>query len=216
MLKFLLFKRKPAPTTREAIQKIFEMESMLEKKLAHLNSKIDEQKKLAAANAKTNKRVALSALKKQHRLEKEEERAASTLSNLKVQRGVLENTKMNTEVVQVMSQGSAALKEGLKSAGGIDKIHDVIDDLAEHVEANNEIAESLSTPLFSYGEDDDDALLKELDELETRDFSKMPLPPSPSSDFEFPAPPLSLPEVPTASGSSHTEDDLSHLLEWAS
>ena len=114
-----------------------------------------------------------------------------------------------------MSQGSAALKEGLKSAGGIDKIHDVIDDLAEHIEANNEIAECLSTPLFSYGEDDDDALLKELDELETRDFSKMPLPPSPSSDFEFPAPPLSLPEVPTASGSSHTEN-LSQLLEWAS
>ena len=62
MLKFLLFKRKPAPTTREAIQKSSEMESMLEKKLAHLNSKIDEQKKLAAANAKTNKKVALSAL----------------------------------------------------------------------------------------------------------------------------------------------------------
>ena len=213
MLKFL-FKRKPAPTTREAIQKISETESMLEKKLAHLNSKIDEQKKLAAANAKTNKRVALTALKKKHRLEKEVERASSTLSNLEVQRGVLENAKMNTEVVQVMSQGSAALKEGLKSAGGIDKIHDVIDDLAEHVEASNEIAESLSIPLFSY-EEDDDALLRELDELGTLDFSKMSLPPSPSSDFEFPAPPLSLSGVPTASGSSHTED-LSQLLEWAS
>ena len=77
---------------------------MLKKKLAHLNFKIDEQEKLAAANAKTNKRVALSALKKKHRLEMEVERASSTLFNLKVQRGVLENAKMNTEVVRVMSQ----------------------------------------------------------------------------------------------------------------
>ena len=151
MLKFL-FKRKPTPNTQEAIQKISETESILEKKLAHLNSKIDEQKKVATANAKTNKGVAMSALKKKHRLEKEVERTSSTtLFNLEVQRGVLESAKMNTEVVQVMSQGSAALKEGLRSAGGIDKIHDVIDDLNGHVEASNEIAESLSTPLFSYG-----------------------------------------------------------------
>ena len=187
---------------------------MLEKKLAHLNSKIDGQKMLAAANAKANKGVALSALKKKHRLEKEVERASSTLFNLEVQRRVLEDAKMNTEVVQVMSQGSAALKEGLRSAGGIDKIHDVIDDLSEHVEASNEIAESLSTPLFLH-EEDDDALLRELDELGTLDYSEMPLPSSPSSDLEFPAPPLALPEAPTASGSSHTED-LSQLLEWAS
>ena len=179
--------------------------------MTHLNSKIDEQKKVATANAKTNKGVAMSALKKKHRLEKEVERTSSTLFNLEVQRGVLESAKMNTEVVQVMSQGSAALKEGLRSAGGIDKIHDVIDDLTEHVEASNEIAESLSTPLFLYGEDDD-ALLRELDEFGTLDYSKMP---SPSSDFEFPAPPLALPEVPKASGLSHTED-LSQLLEWAS
>ena len=150
MLKFL-FKRKPAPTTQEAIRRISETESMLEKKLAHLNSKIDGQKMLAAANAKTNRGVALSALKKQRRLEKEVERASSTLFNLEVQRRVLEDAKMNTEVVQVMSQGSAALKEGLRSAGGIDKIHDVIDDLSEHVEASNEIAEFLSTPLFCMG-----------------------------------------------------------------
>ena len=201
MLKFL-FKRKPTPNTQEAIQKISETESILEKKLAHLNSKIDEQKKVATANAKTNKGVAMSALKKKHRLEKEVERTSSTLFNLEVQRGVLESAKMNTEVVQVMSQGSAALKEGLRSAGGIDKIHDVIDDLTEHVEASNEIAESLRTPLFLYGEDDD-ALLRELDELET------------PSSVELPAPPLTLPEVPAVSDSRHTED-LSQLLEWAS
>ena len=113
-----------------------------------------------------------------------------------------------------MSQGSAALKGGFESTGGIDKIHDIIDDLTEQIEASNEIVESLSTPLFSYGEDED-ALLKELDELGTFDYSKMPLPPpSPSGDFEFPSPPLLLPQVP-ASSSSHTED-LSQLLEWAS
>ena len=110
-----------------------------------------------------------------------------------------------------MSQGSAALKEGLRSSGGIDKSHDVIDNLSEHFEASNKIAESLSTLLFWYGEDDD-ALLRELDGLGTLDYSKML---SPSSDFEFPAPPLALPEVSTVSGSSHTED-LSQLLDWAS
>ena len=47
-----------------------------------------------------------------------------------------------------MSQGSAALKEGLRSSGGIDKSHDVIDNLSEHFEASNKIAESLSTLLF--------------------------------------------------------------------
>lgn len=49
-------KKEEAPTTGEAIQKLRETETMLQKKQEFLESKIDEQLSIAKKNASKNKR----------------------------------------------------------------------------------------------------------------------------------------------------------------
>merc|ERR1712002_829880 len=57
------------PTTGEAIQKLRETEEMLIKKQEFLEKKIESETVTARKNAKTNKRVALQALKRKKRLD---------------------------------------------------------------------------------------------------------------------------------------------------
>ena len=60
-------KNDKAPTTGEAIQKLRETEEMLIKKQEFLEKKIETEVATARKNAKTNKRVALGALKRKKR-----------------------------------------------------------------------------------------------------------------------------------------------------
>ena len=60
-------KNDKAPTTGEAIQKLRETEEMLIKKQEFLEKKIEAEVATARKNAKTNKRVALGALKRKKR-----------------------------------------------------------------------------------------------------------------------------------------------------
>ena len=60
-------KKDVAPTTGEAIQKLRDTEEMLGKKQDFLEKKVEAEMDLARKNAKTNKRVALQALKRKKR-----------------------------------------------------------------------------------------------------------------------------------------------------
>ena len=53
-----------APSTGEAIQKLRDTEDMLQKKSDFLEKKLEAEMATAKKNAKTNKRVALAALKR--------------------------------------------------------------------------------------------------------------------------------------------------------
>ena len=59
------------PSTNDAIQKLKDTEALLEKKQEFLEKKIDQEKEIARKNAQTSKRVALHALKKKRRYEKQ-------------------------------------------------------------------------------------------------------------------------------------------------
>ena len=90
-----------AMTTGEAIQKLRENEEMLMKKQEHLEKKVETEVSTARKNAKTNKRVALAALKRKKRYEKQLQQLDGTLTTLEQQREALESANTNTAVLQV-------------------------------------------------------------------------------------------------------------------
>ena len=57
-------KMKTAQTPQEAIQQLRDVEDVLNKKVEHLESRINEETAIARRDARTNKRNALNALKR--------------------------------------------------------------------------------------------------------------------------------------------------------
>lgn len=75
-----------ALTAGEAIQKLRETEEMLMKKQEYLEKKIEQETAAARKNAKTNKRIALQALKRKKNHEKKLQQIDGTLTTLEYQR----------------------------------------------------------------------------------------------------------------------------------
>ncbi|XP_059160746.1 charged multivesicular body protein 4c-like [Physella acuta] len=212
-------KKDKTPTPQEGIQRLREVEEMLMKKSDFLEKKIEAEIAIARKNGTKNKRVALQALKRKKRYEKQLQQIDGTLSTIEFQREALENASTNTEVLNVMGVAAKALK-GAHNNLDVDKVHDLMDDVAEQQDVANEISEAISHPV-GFGQDlDDDDLLAELEELEQEELDRQLLEVGGTED---------LPSVPTAepvdrrpaaaSSKAHTkeaDDDLKELEMWAS
>ena len=105
---------------------------------------------------------------------------------------------MNIEVMKTMSQGAQALKKGLQDVGGPDKIHGIVNNLSEKVEASNEISDSLSSPI-ECDLDDEGALIKKVEEL---------------ADTPSPLEENPLPDPPTLDPKSNLDESLAQLSQW--
>ena len=90
-------------TIGNAIQILDENEDMVRKKQQFLEKKIEAETATALKNAKSNKKVALSALKRKKRYEKQFQQLDGTLNNLEQQRGALESATTITFVLQSMT-----------------------------------------------------------------------------------------------------------------
>ena len=78
-----LFKgKKEVPSTSEAIQGLRQQEEMLAKKQDFLEKKIQSEEEIIRKNVKTNKKLALSALKRKKRFEKQLQTNDGTLNTL--------------------------------------------------------------------------------------------------------------------------------------
>ncbi|GFR69850.1 charged multivesicular body protein 4b [Elysia marginata] len=206
-----------APTPQEAIQKLREVEEMLMKKSDFLEKKIESEVNIAKKAGTKNKRVAIMALKRKKRLDKQLQQIDGTLSTIEFQREALENASTNTEVLKVMGVASKALKSAHNNLD-VDQVHDMMDDVAEQQEVANEISEAISNPV-GFGQDvDEDDLLAELEELEQEELDRQML--------EVGAETADLPSVPTdelaeSSRPAKTQpveedDDMKELEMWAS
>lgn len=98
------------PTTGQAIQKLRETEEMLIKKQEFLEKKIGQELDIAKKNGTKNKRVAIQALKRKKRYEKQLQQIDGTLSTIEMQREALESANTNTNVLQTMGDAAKALK----------------------------------------------------------------------------------------------------------
>jgi len=213
---------KDAPVSAgEAIQKLRETEDMLNKKQDFLEKKIEAEVALARKNAKTNKRAALQALKRKKRYDSQLQQIDGTLSTIEMQREALESANTNTAVLTTMNDAAKALKKANNELD-VDKVHDMMDDIAEQQDVAKEISEAISNPV-AFGQDyDEDELEAELDALgeeleleEQEELDKMLI---------GPAAPTSLPDVPNAEPvkpaaakkKAEEDDDMAELAAWAS
>ncbi|XP_005110710.1 charged multivesicular body protein 4c [Aplysia californica] len=209
-------KKEKTPTPQEGIQRLREVEEMLMKKSDFLEKKIDAEIATAKKNGTRNKRVAIQALKRKKRYDKQLQQIDGTLSTIEFQREALENASTNTEVLKVMGVAARALK-GAHNNLDVDQVHDLMDDVAEQQEVANEISEAISNPV-GFGQDmDEDDLLAELEELEQEDLDRQLLDVGGTED---------LPSVPTAepteprpapkARAKEEDDDMRELEMWAS
>merc|ERR1712055_902977 len=178
----------------------------------------------ARKNAKTNKRAALQALKRKKRYDSQLQQIDGTLSTIEMQREALENANTNTEVLKNMGEASKALKKANNELD-VDKVHDMMDDIAEQQDVAKEISEAISNPVAFGQEFDEDELEAELDALgeeleldEQEALDKQMLDIGPS---------VGLPDVPTAEPprpaaaakaprKEEEDPDMAELAAWAS
>uniref|UniRef100_A0A6B2EDY8 Uncharacterized protein n=1 Tax=Phlebotomus kandelakii TaxID=1109342 RepID=A0A6B2EDY8_9DIPT len=207
-----------APTTGEAIQKLRETENMLIKKQEFLESKIEGELDIARKNGTKNKRVAIQALKRKKKYEKQLQQIDGTLSTIEMQREALESANTNTAVLTTMKNAADALKAAHNNMD-VDQIHDMMDDIAEQQTIATEISDAISNPV-SFGQDiDEEDLERELEELEQEELDKELLGVGPSA--------TELPEVPSdeikekakekkkATTADADDKDLKELMAWA-
>merc|ERR1712012_477704 len=214
---------KGAVSTGEAIQKLRETEEMLLKKQDFLESRIDQEVVTAKKNAKTNKRAALQALKRKKRYDKQLQQIDGTLSTIEMQREALEGANTNTAVLTTMNDAAKALKKANNELD-VDKVHDMMDDIAEQQDVAKEISEAISNPVAFGQEFDEDELEAELDALgeeleldEQEALDKQMLDIGPS--VGLPDIPTAEPARPAAAKAPRKEEedpDMAELAAWAS
>ncbi|OWF35209.1 Charged multivesicular body protein 4b [Mizuhopecten yessoensis] len=207
-------KNKETVTPQQAIQNLSEVQEMLMKKSAFLEKKIEGELATAKKNGTKNKRVALQALKRKKRFEKQLANIDGTLSTIEFQREALENASTNTEVLRVMGFAAKAMKSAHKDMD-VDKVHDVMDEIAEQQDVANEISEAISNPV-GFGEDDD--LLAELEDLEQEQLDEQLLDVGPIGEglVDLPSVPTAEPKATRKVAVADDDDDMKELAAWAS
>ncbi|KAG8183448.1 hypothetical protein JTE90_005706 [Oedothorax gibbosus] len=204
-----------APTPAEAIQRLREVEEMLMKKQEFLERKVEQELATAKKNGTKNKRVALQALKRKKRYEKQLGQIDGTLTTIEYQREALENANTNTEVLKIMGYAAKALKNAHEM--DVDQVHDLMDEVQEQQEIANEISEAISNPAGFNTEFDEDELAKELEELEQEELDEQLLAVGPTPTPELPNVPVAEPKRPAKPVAAEEEDEEFKMLqEWAS
>ncbi|XP_071133573.1 uncharacterized protein [Mytilus edulis] len=150
------------PAAQETVENLKKKEDMLGKKLDYLEKKMDKELKVAKENAATNKRVALQALKRKKKYERQLQQVDGTLSTMEFQREALEHATTNKEVLICMGGANKALNM-TEQHRDIDHVHNLVSD---------EICDAISTNYFGLTADEDDDLLAELEELEQEELGE--------------------------------------------
>uniref|UniRef100_A0A493T8U8 Charged multivesicular body protein 4B n=1 Tax=Anas platyrhynchos platyrhynchos TaxID=8840 RepID=A0A493T8U8_ANAPP len=162
---------------------------------------------------------ALQALKRKKRYEKQLAQIDGTLSTIEFQREALENANTNTEVLKNMGLAAKAMKAAHDNMD-IDKVDELMQDIAEQQELADEISTAISKPV-GFGEDfDEDELMAELEELEQEELDKNLLEISGPETVPLPnVPSIAIPSKPgriVAKKREEEEDeDMKQLVAWA-
>ncbi len=103
--------------------------------LQFLETKIEKEIAMARRNAKTNKSVAMAALKRKKRLETQLQQIDGTLTTLETQRITLESANTNTAVLTTMGDAARAMRRAHADMD-VEKVHDLMDDISEQQQVN--------------------------------------------------------------------------------
>ncbi|XP_068768886.1 charged multivesicular body protein 4b isoform X2 [Struthio camelus] len=216
------------PSPQEAIQRLRDTEEMLSKKQEFLEKKIEQELAAARKHGTKNKRgerrgggrpgaatAALQALKRKKRYEKQLAQIDGTLSTIEFQREALENANTNTEVLKNMGFAAKAMKAAHDNMD-IDKVDELMQDIAEQQELADEISTAISKPVGFGEEFDEDELMAELEELEQEELDKNLLEISGPEAVPLPnVPSISIPSKPAKKKEEEEDDDMKELEAWA-
>lgn len=158
--------------------------------------------------------AALQALKRKKRYEKQLAQIDGTLSTIEFQREALENANTNTEVLKNMGYAAKAMKAAHDNMD-IDKVDELMQDIADQQELAEEISTAISKPVGFGEEFDEDELLAELEELEQEELDKNLLEISGPETVPLPnVPSVALPSKPVKK-KEEEDDDMKELENWA-
>jgi len=160
-------KRKDAP--KKAIIDLRAQLDLLEKKEKHIEGQISEQEGVAKGNVSSNKKKALTALRRKKMYEGYLEKLQAQVNTIEQQLHTIESANLNFETMKVMEGGSKAMKT-IHSGMNIDKVDKVMDDIQEQQQLAEEVADAVARPL---GETlDEEELNEELRQLEQEDLDE--------------------------------------------
>ncbi|KAI5453951.1 ESCRT-III subunit protein snf7 [Naganishia albida] len=152
-------------SARDSIVSLRQQLLTLDKREEFLQKKIEEELKKAKANATSNKKLAMAALRQKQAFEGELNRIAGTRLTLEAQVNAIETANLNAETMIAMKKGAEALK-GIHGNMKIDKVDATMDQIREQMEISNEISDAISNPVNMGIDVDDEELKNELEELE--------------------------------------------------
>ncbi|VDN98045.1 unnamed protein product [Rodentolepis nana] len=151
-----------------ATKALADSEEILLKKQAFLEKKVELELQKAKKYCKEkNKRAALDCLKKKQFYLKQLELNDGALMRINAQRNALDSAMMNRDILSTMNTVNKAMQNIHKDMN-VDKVHDLMDDVAEQQDIANEIATAISMPT-GIDNFDEDALLQELELLNEED-----------------------------------------------
>ncbi|KAG4107116.1 Snf7-domain-containing protein [Neocallimastix lanati (nom. inval.)] len=199
-----LFKNKKKANPKDAIAQLKETLDILEKRQAILEKKIENEEKIARANATKNKRIALAALKRKRAYNNEIEKMMGSRMTIETQIMTIENANTNLQTLNAMKQGASALSN-IHGKMNIDKVEDTMDDIREQMDLANEISDAIAQPINFGDVIDEDELNAELEGLEQEELDMQLLETDKLSKIP------SMPNAPT--GPIAAEDDEEKELE---
>jgi len=157
-------KGKSKVTAKDSIVKLRETLSMLEKRQAHLETKAENEYKIAKLNATKNRRVALMALKKKKAYDGVIDKINGTRMTIETQVMAIENANVNLETMNALRGGAEAMKN-IHGSMDINKVDATMDEIRDQMDIANEISDAISRPVLG-DELDEEELMNELEELE--------------------------------------------------
>lgn len=182
-----------AANPANTIVKLRENINTQEKREVFTQRKIDNQIKQAKEKmAKGDKKGALFAMKHKKLYESELDKIQNVRMTLETQVITLESAAQNAETFKAMNAGKNAIGK-LNSETGIDKVDDLMEDIAEEMQSANDISGAMATGIDPLADDDD--LLAELEQMGADDLEAELLA-APSTKVDLPSAPNSkLPAV---------------------
>lgn len=211
----LFGKAQKAPKPTDAIGKLKDTLSLLEKRDSFLQEKVQKELALAKQHAsKNNKKLALQCLKRKRLYETQMQKLDGARYTIEQQVASIENMVTSLEALSAMKAGSRAMTMMQDQIGGAKEVDDTMLEIQEGIAMADEISESMSQSIGSPV--DEDELLEELRQLELEDDMLDAHASSEKLLHQLPAAPSGVPKAPPsvpvlASSVPPDEDDFAKL-----
>jgi len=138
-------RRDTKQSAREAIVGLRQQLQMIEKKEEHLQKKIDQELKIARANAVSNKPLATSALKRKRANETQLEQLRGQQMQLEMQVNTLESANLNKETMDAMRKAAQVLSD-IHAGMSVAKVDQTMAEIQEQRAVADEITNLISNP----------------------------------------------------------------------